>query len=60
MFSTTSIQSITKTIPTKFMIKHKFGQNKTLFNWKNTEETIKQHQIEKHLQELKHSYNLIE
>ena len=49
MISTTSVQSTTKAIQTKFMMKHKFGQNKTLSNRKNTEETTKQHQIEKHL-----------
>ena len=59
MFSTTSAQSTTKAIQTKFMTKHKFEQNKTLPNQENAEETTKQHQIEKHLQELKHFYNLI-
>ena len=58
MFSTTSAQSTTKAIQTKFMMKHKFGQNKTLPNQENAEETTKQHQIEKHLQESKHSHNL--
>ena len=58
MISTTSAQSIIKAIQTKFMMKHKFGQNKTLSNWENAEETTKQHQIKKHLQESKHSYNL--
>ena len=58
MISTTSAQSTTKAIQTKFVIKHKFGQNKMLPNWKNTEETTKQHQIEKHLRKSKHSQNL--
>ena len=58
MISTTSAQSTTKAIQTKFMTKHKFGQNKTLFNQGNTEETTKQYQIKKHLQESKHSHNL--
>ena len=58
MISTTSAQSTTKAIQTKFMMKHKFGQNKMLPNWENAEETTKLHQIEKHLQESKHSYNL--
>ena len=49
MISTTSAQSITKAIQTKFMMKHKFEQNKTLPNWENAEETTKQHQIKKHL-----------
>ena len=39
-------------------MKHKFGQNKTLPNQENAEETTKQHQIEKHLWELKHFHNL--
>ena len=58
MISTTSAQSTTKAIQTKFMTKHKFGQNKMLSNQENTEETTKQHQIKKHLQESKHSHNL--
>ena len=58
MISTTSAQSTTKAIQTKFVMKHKFGQNKTLLNQANTEETTKQHQIEKHLRESKHSHNL--
>ena len=49
MISTTSAQSTTKAIQTKFMTKHKFGQNKTLPNQENAEETTKQHQIKKHL-----------
>ena len=60
MISTTSAQSTTKTIQTKFVTKHKFGQNKTLPNRENAEETTKQHQIEKHLRESKHSHNLTE
>ena len=58
MISTTSVQSTIKAIQTKFIMKHKFGQNKTLPNWENAEETTKQHQIEKHLRESKHSHNL--
>ena len=58
MISTTSAQSTTKAIQTKFMMKHKFGQNKTLPNQENAEETTKQHQIKKHLWESKHSHNL--
>ena len=49
MISTTSAQSTTKAIQTKFEMKHKFGQNKMLPNQENTKETTKQHQIEKHL-----------
>ena len=49
MFSTTSVQSTTKAIQTKFMMKHKFEQNKMLSNQENIEETTKQHQIKKHL-----------
>ena len=58
MISITSVQNTIKAIQTKFMTKHKFGQNKTLPNQENTEETTKQHQIKKHLQESKHSHNL--
>ena len=43
MFSTTSTQSTTKAIQIKFMMKHKFEQNKKLSNQKNIEETTKQH-----------------
>ena len=49
MISTTSAQSTTKAIQTKFITTHKFGQNKTFPNRENAEETTKQHQIEKHL-----------
>ena len=49
MISTTSAQNTTKAIQTKFVTKHKFGQNKTLPNRENAEETTKQPQIEKHL-----------
>ena len=39
MISTTSAQSTTKAIQTKFVTKHKFRQNKMLSNRGNAEET---------------------